>query len=265
MPEENKRERIASKVRKLLAIAQDDATGEAEMQNAMNFALKMMEAHHLSEEDLAHEPQDDYSKVDRAEFDRVRSFVGSKLYWWENILAGFVSKLVGVPVYVDKERQLVRSRAGIVRQPPTRASSVVFYGVAEDALIAAELYDDLRALIGVMATAKWGSMYRGDGAAYAQGFVTGLLSKLRESKRLGHSDTSSTTAMILVARRDDLIKYKERKAELWLAEQHGLRTRKGGSGRGRGTRTGSRDAYTEGRTDGQSADVQPRERRRKIT
>lgn len=248
----DKQERIASKVRKLLAISEDDAASNAEIQNAMNHAQRLMDSHHLTEEDLAHEPDDDYRKVDEAEFDQARAFVGGRAFYWEKILATFVSHFVGVPVYYDSEKRPIRKRSGFTPNGKAKyGRSFVFYGVADDAAIAAETYDELRTLIATMAIGKWSTVYKGDGAAYAEGFVSGLLSQLQEAKRIEQS--SGGNALILAVRRNDIIKYKTDKAKEWLESEKGVVV--GASRKGGGTKSGARLAFREGQSDGASTDV----------
>ena len=248
----SKQERIASKVKKLLAIANDDAASGAEIQNAMNHAQRLMDAHHLTEDDLNHEPVDDYSKVDQADFDQMWAYVGGRVFFWEKQLATFVSRFVGVPVYLENGKHPVRVN-GIIQMDgdePKYGQAFVFYGVAEDAAIAIEVYDELRTLIATMAVARWGGVYKGDGASYSQGFVTGLFDQLHEAKRI---EKQTTTGLILSCRRSDLIQYKNQKAREWLYKSKGFKLRKAGTSRG--TRTGSSSAYSEGRTDGSSTNV----------
>lgn len=257
------KERIAAKVRKLLAIAEDDAASAAEIQNAMNFAQRMMDAHHLTEEDLAHEPSDDYQKVNDSFMKEYRSFIGKKAFYWEQILATFVCKFVGCEVYLDHSKRPARTRTGFALRDsygePYRGKSVVFYGVAEDAAIAADVYDELRSLIGSMAQIKWASIYKGDGASYCEGFVSGLFTQLKTARKI--ESQSSTTAMILVERREDLIKYKQNAARNWLEKARGKKLRKAQTGGG--SSTGSYEAYSEGRSDGSRTDVNAT-RRKKI-
>ena len=257
----NDQERIAAKIRKLFAIAEDDAASNEEIQNAMAFAKRLMDSHHLTEEDLSHEPQDDYQKVDQAEFNDGRAFVGRKLFYWETILASFVAKFVGVGVYLDHSIKVVKNRSGFAEVPARHGKSVVFFGVAEDTAIAVELYAELRQLISSMALLKWASVYKGDGAKYAQGFVTGLFSQFDKAKAI-EKRTSDSHTLILVHRRDDLIKYKQDKASNWLKTAKGIKLRRGyGSG---GSKKGSHEAYTDGRADGAKTDVAAT-RHKKIT
>ncbi len=249
-----KQEKIAQKVKHLLAIAGDDAASDAEIQNAMNHAHKLMGEYHLSEEDLSHEPQDDYSDVDNAEFDRQRAFVGKKAFQWECSLARFISEFVGIPYYLTNKTQIVKKN-GFAQfdenDDPRYGKSFVFYGVAEDSKIAVELYDELRMLIATMAVASWGSVYKGEGAVYSQGFVVGLDQQLKEAEKLEHHE-NSTTAMVLVHRREDLIEYEKKKAGLYLKKEHGITLRKGA---GRPGGRGGHKAFSQGKADGRKTSV----------
>jgi len=259
----DKQERIAAKIRKILNIAEDDAASAEEIQNAMNHAKRLMDSHHLTMEDLGHEPEDDYQKVDQANMDQCSAFVGKKVFLWESMLSLFVSEFVGVPVYATSRPQKIITPAGLGvfddKGQPKFGKAFVFYGVAEDAAIAVELFNELRQMISTLALGKWGTIYKGDGATYAEGFVNGLNTQLRQSSKI--EQQTSTTSMILLSRRDDLIKYKEKKAANWLSTEHNIRLRSGN--RRPGSRTGSHSAYSEGRSDGSRADVSAT-RRRKI-
>ncbi len=257
-----KQEKIAKKVRNLLAIAEDDAASTGEIQNAMNHAHRLMGEYHLSEDDLAHEPQDDYSKVDKSEFTRRRSYIGKKSFAWENSLAHFVSEFVGIPFYITR-KPVVAKRNGILlldeKGNIRKGKAFVFYGVAEDSAIACELFDELRLLISTMAVAKYASVYKGEGAVYSQGFVSGLNSQLKETAKLEHQETTST-ALVLVHRREDLIKYKKEKARNYLIRKCGIRLVTGTGLRGG---SGSSAAYSDGKTDGAKATASA-DRSRKI-
>lgn|SRR3990167_3905755 len=258
---DTQKEKIVGRIKALLSKTGDNGASDAESQTAMNIAASLMEKHHLTEEDLAHEPADDYSKVDQANFNEQRSFVGSVSFAWENYLASFVSEFVGCPSYYDKVKRPVRKN-GFVQfknDEPLYGASMVFYGIPEDAAIACEIYDELRMLIASMAVGRFGKVYRGDGAAYSEGFVSGLRTKLKESKNLEMQTATTSTSMILIHRRADLVKYKEKKATEWLEKTKGWKLSKGycaGSG-------ASRRARGEGYVDGQNTDVTAT-RRRKI-
>lgn len=259
-------EDILRKIKKALAIAQDDAASEGEIQAAMNAVQKMMDRHHLTEEDLAHEPADDYKKVDEADFNQFCAWVGSKVFTWEKSLAHFVSKFVGVPHYLDPELRIARQHGtGFLvldaNDNHQKVKSFVFYGVAEDAMIAVEIYNELRTIIRTLAYGKYESAYKGDGGVYSEGFVCGLQSQMKEQNKTRRiAAESSPTGMVLIARQDDLVKYKESKSKDWLLKTKGIKLRKGSGSSGA---RGSIDAFGDGRKDGQNTDVS-RTRARKI-
>ena len=258
---------IIRKIKKALAIAQDNAASDGEIQAAMNAVQKMMDRHHLTEDDLTHEPVDDYAAVDAANFNQIRAWIGRKVFYWESYLAQFVSKFVGVPLYVDNNLQIARQYgSGFMLLDsdgePQKVKSFVFYGVAEDALIAKELYDELRLIIRTLAYGKYGTAYQGDGGRYAEGFVSGLFSQLEEQTKIRRIEAAgNSTAMVLIARQTDLVQYKERKAKDWLKAEANIKLRKGGRTSGA---SGSYGAFSDGRTDGSNAEVS-KQRARKLT
>lgn len=253
---------IIRKVQRLLAIGGDSGASEAEVQNAMAHARRLIESHNLSEADLATDPADDRRRVDTADFDRCASFVGSRFYAWEQSLGGYVSDLVGCDAYADDSIRLARRFGRVLADSDGNTysgKSLVFFGVAEDAALAATLFDDLRLLIATMARTRWGSVYRGDGAVYCQGFVLGLLDKLhRERRRLDctardDAGAGSSNALVLLERRNDLAKYKRQRSMDWLSERHGIELRD--ARRPAGAR-GSHEAWNEGLRDGRATDVE---------
>lgn len=246
---------IIDKIRKLLATAGDDGASDNEIQSAVNIARKMMTAHHLTEEDLAHEPKDDYRKIDEADFGEIRSFIGKTIALWENQLAGVVSEFVGCPCYIDNNKKPIRKN-GLVQfgadDEPLLAKSAVFYGVAEDAAIASQLYDDMRELIAAMAVGRTGKVYKSEGASYCQGFVLALNSKIKQAARIEMQGPGN--GALIVLRSKDLIEYKQTKAKNWLKEAKGFKIRVGG--KGAGSRVGfNRDAFQQGRKDGANAEM----------
>jgi len=255
-------------LRKLLNVTKENAATEGEIESALAASKKLMEAHHLSEEDLGQEPEQQYRDVESAEMRQQYATIGNRFYYWENCLSHFVSEFVGgVGVYRNKRKRPARNAQGIVtldkNEKVVKGVSFVFYGAAEDVEIATELFLELRLIIMTMARLKFGGCFKGDGGYYAEGFVTGLNTKLAKNKRDERLECKDkTTALVLIERRQDLIQRKEDHAKQWLSEQAGvkLRTRSGGySGA-----TGRYEAFTEGKSDGKQAEVNPA-RTKKLT
>lgn len=256
-------ERMIDKIKALMNKTSENGATDAEAQSAIDMAYRLMQKYQLTEDDLAHEPADDYHKVDEAKHDRCRSFVGGVFFFWEGSLATFVSQFVGVEAYMDNRKNLVRKN-GFVQfdqnDQPRYGKSIVFYGIAEDAVMAAELYDELRMLIASMAVAKYGTVFKGEGGAYAQGFVSGLFSKLGSAKADERRLAVDNTSLTLIARREDLIKYKSNKAKDWLEKTMGMKIRGKSYFNGVG---GHGSATAEGWRDGKETNVEGA-RRRKI-
>lgn len=259
-------EKVIEKVRRLLAIGNNEAASEAEIETVMRMANRLIAEHHLSEAELTEEPQTQYNRLEDAEKSQGFCWIGKKLYNWELALSWFVSNLTGVPFY---SRNKQRKQVGGMLQfdsngNPIEVKSMVFYGLSEDVEIACELFDETRSLIATLALGRYGSVFKGDGAAYAQGFVAGLEQKLQEQRRVEkiECDSEGGNRSLALVRRNDLVKRKGQIAKEWLRKEKGIRLRTG-SGSG-GTRTGSSSAFSNGRTDGRNANVTARAARRKI-
>ena len=265
-------EKIKSTIRSLLNLAKDDAAMDGEIDNALRFAKKLLDEHHLTEADLQTEPKDQYRAAENAPKDQAPAAIGLKCHAWESMLGKFVSDLVGVPYYLDHGRRIVRDRRGIAicskpgRSPiPTRA--FIFYGIAEDAWFASELFGELRYIIAGIAQLKFGGVYRGDGGMYCQGFVEGLRKKncqhmennLEHAKLLATNGQSN--ALVLIERRKDLIAHKKEVATDWLTREHKIKLCRGSC---RSGARGSRAAHREGKTDGQQYGISPK-RTKKLT
>jgi hypothetical protein len=252
-------EKVIDKIKKLLAIAKDNNAFDGEIQAAMHTASKLMDKYHLTEEDLSHEPVDDYRKAEGAEKGRYRAFIGAKIYAWEQDLATFVSKFVGVPAYIDNNKLQARSESGFLLRDkwfgePWAGKSIVFYGVAEDAIIARDLYDELRWMITTLAYGKFGNIYVKEGGKYSEGFVWGLFEQHAKSKEVKKLEAqTSSTGMILLARRDDLVQFKQDLASKWLKAETKVKIHKGGRNWGA---AGSSNAFGQGVKDGKNADVE---------
>jgi hypothetical protein len=250
---------VKQQIRKLLNIADDDAASEQEIQNALAIAAKLMDRHHLSEEDLQesrHTQHQEAQDADRckqsAHGDNVR------MPQWEKSLAVVVTNIIGgVGLYCHATAQL-QTPSGLPmrdgRGNILKASTVVFYGIAEDVELAVQLWHELRLAISAMARLRYGSVARGDGAAYAEGFVSGLeqqhiARQFAEKQQAAIEDRQAGSRSVeLICRRADLIKQKSEMARAWLLSPDGgsikLRTQSGGGS------SGSSDARGQGRTDG---------------
>ena len=241
----------------MLAIASNDASSDGEIDNAIRFARNLMDQHRLSESDLAVEPADQKKSIDDAPKDRAFVTIGGKICSWEAQLGHAVSAIVGCPFYTNSDKtRLARSRQGFIRfdaeGKPLQGKSIVFYGIAEDAWLAAELYEELRATILTLARLKWGGCYKGDGGRYCEGFVDGINSKIdRQEQQERIAATNGDSSLILIERRNDLVLHAKKVSHNWLSTQ-GVRLGKDSARLGA---RGSSEAYGSGVADGKRSQV----------
>jgi hypothetical protein len=249
----------------LLRLAGCDGATDGEVRNAMRFAQRMMEEHHLTEDDLVDEPEDQEQAIRNAQTGTVSTSVGGKHSEWEHDLARFVCTFVGgIKWYYSNYTSPDRDARGIARSE-RHTKSVTFYGVHEDALIGGQLFDQMRLVIISLAKLKFGGCYRGEGRSYAEGFVSGMTLKLSEDRQAQRQaaqkaiTASNSTALVLIDRRASLVKLKREIAVQYAKTELNLGSgRTGGGGRHHST------AYGEGRTDGRRANVSV-SRQRKLT
>ena len=251
---------IKDQIRKILNIANDDAASEAEVENALAIAARLMDKHHLSEDDLAVDPLEQSQDIRNAPRGTAEAYGTDRMTTWEKYLGTVVCKIVGGIACYSHPGRVKTTPSGLTvwndAGHSVKTCPLVFYGIAEDCAIAVRLWGELRHAIIALARLRFGGVFRGDGAAYAEGFVTGLNTKAIEretqerqaAQRLVRSDGTGRTAFTLLDRRADLIRQKSDLARQWIASPAGG-SLKIGNKSGGGSR-GSRDAREQGRSDG---------------
>lgn len=248
--------KVKDTIRKLLNLAENDAATEGEVRNALNFAQKLMDQHQLTEEDLP-DADNRLLEIERAECAQMDAYTGNdKVAMWERTLAHFVSQFTHVKHYLQSGTEVVRKN-GIAQLNdsgrPRRARRFVFYGLVEDAQFATQLYEELRVTLASIARLKYGSVYRGSGRDYCEGFANGLYTQVQEVQR---PKLSNSTA--LVVKRNEIVEAKQRRAVDFIREQGvrlvNTRVRSGARSRDFGARE-------SGYRDGKSYRVGERQRR----
>jgi hypothetical protein len=234
-------------IKKLLALAADDSAAAGEVDNAMRFAMRLMAEHQLSEADIDDGRTGDIiADLSNAELGRVYVYCGgARKASWEGSAAQFVCDLIG-GVKCHWASPEVYRPGGIMPSGGslTPRMRMAFYGVAEDAKLAGELFQELVVTIAAMGRLRWGGCYRGAGLDYCQGFVSGLHSQLVRDQQLLASE-STGRALVVVEQRAAIVKRKEQLAEQYQRKAIGRLTR----GAGYSVRAGS-SAFSEGRADG---------------
>lgn len=241
---------IVARVRKLLNLAEDGGAAEQEIESALRFANQLMDEHAISMGEL--------SEQDTKDLEMDRMWVAgssAKTVMWEAVLGVVVGKaLKTVQCYRDTTVRMprdpgtglaLREDGQVVTEP---RKGIQFYGPAADVSLAITMYHELRLTIATMARLKFGSVTRGAGRSYCEGFVVGLDSYLRDLERDRPVETRA-----IVLRNTQAIKAQ---AKDWLEETHGVRL--GKVARSSGSFHG--DAYREGATDGRSHGIRTRSR-----
>lgn len=247
---------IREKIKGLLNIAKDDAASEHEVETALRLATRLMEKNQLSEEDLVGDPVAQRNSVRDEKKVKQSSSVGTKIWTWETILSSAVQQVVpGVGVFSCKSQE--KTPSGLIvrdeKGEPKKVGQFVFFGSEEDVEIAIRVFSEVRLAVIALARLKYGSVFRGDGAAYAEGFCTGLYHKLK-SEKAAELDSAKIAAsnnqpngLILIERRNDLIKAKIESSRNWLASPAGgsirltVESRSGSSGSSQARSAGVRD------------------------
>lgn len=275
---------IKRKIRGILAIGNDESGAtEAEAENALAFARRLMLRHQLTEADIAQGGERTAHEIAAdTEYDTVTAYTkGAKMSTWAGWLTHAINGLVGTTqCYIGNCGVTKRTEAGTLDFDESgqeqKACEVIFYGPAEDCRDAKALFEEWSILIAALARMKFGGALRGEGRSYAEGFATALCTKVNDMKKrereqiesakgqtvglldattVAHGEDQFTqgqecSALVVIKSNELMLAKKERGSE-WLREEKGIRLQKGS--RGGGGRHHS-DAYGAGQSDGRKAD-----------
>lgn len=236
-------DQIKETIRRLLAVAENDASFEQEVETAIRSARQLMSAYQLSREDVSGGGGAGDVNVSAVQFDscEVPYIQGGRKSCWEVSAAYWACEMVETAKFYTT-RTTRRDSLG----KPRLLSLTVFYGPAEDASFAADLLSEVQEVVATIARHRYGSVFRGDGGAFSEGFVEGLRSQLREAKRKDQEASAESRGLIVV--QDQRALAIQEAATSWLAEEKGVRLRRGGGLSG--ARSGSGSARSEGRAAG---------------
>lgn len=259
-------DRIKRRIRGLLNLAQGDGAAEGEISNAMRMAADLMAEHHISQADIEAEAaaaQACGAKPVDIKMGQADGACGTmKLSTWESVLSDAIESLVGS---VKCYRTHTNVKTGSVFGATERRSVLRFYGPAEDAQLAAGLFDEWQQVIAAMAIGRYRGCWKGDGAMYAYGFAKTLRARAEEAAKARTAiSTASTRAIVQVGSGTlaDVLRHKQQLASNWLRDDQKVKLCSGGSRSGYSA--GSSNAYAQGRTDGSRADFSVN-RRHKLT
>jgi len=238
-------ERVKSRIRQLLRVAENDASTEGEIRNAMRFAQNLMQRHSIERDDLGED--DDTSRI---RFTRARVFLnGLRRTRWEAGLARFITD------HLCPSCNCYTSEAECERRRRI-ASCVYFYGPEDDVEFCVEMFGEM--IVSIAATAKlkgYGGFARGAGALYCQGFVAGMEEAFVQQEQEAMRSPGGREMIELSKRRALAVSDA---AYRWLADEEGIRLAAGARLAGG---SGSAGAFRSGQRDGRQAPVRTRQKR----
>jgi hypothetical protein len=201
---------IKDRIRKLLNLAENDGASEGEIENAMRFAQRLMAEHHLDEADIDRNPDQRRTPEDIASsksYTHVSVPLGaSKMSYWEASVSNAVQRVFSdhVQCYRTHPTGQAKTPAGLPmfddEGSPVYRTCFVFYGPAEETRLCAELFQTVCVSIASMARLRYGSVFRGDGRSYAEGFARALLDKVRQPSLPSPSTTSTSLVLASVTK-----------------------------------------------------------------
>jgi hypothetical protein len=254
-------ETVKSRIRKLLNLAGDDAAADGEIDNALAAARRLMLEHSINEADVK-TAEEAYAALDRFDASSIEYGTTSvdatkrALSAWESTLTHVITGLVGtVKCYTNRSHKTAHGTVRLDRNGRGFAqSTIVFYGPAEDARDAAELFREWSETILALGVLKHGGSHRGAGRSYCGGFAAGMLAKVTTTLRAERADvdrlhaaTDTSTALVVLQNALEIQSQKRDAAAKWLRAEKGIHL----SSRG-GSRSGySAGGYSAGFADGQ--------------
>lgn len=255
-------DRIKKTIRELLNLSENDAAFNQEAENALRFARKLMLRHHIDQTDLEEERTPD--EVDAAadvEYGRKECYSEtSGIAGWERSLNSLICKLIGTInwYFSTGEYKLTRHGAKIYLDSgkAKRAARITFYGPTSDCVDALDLVDEWRQVIIAMARLKCGTVFRGPGRSYCEGFVKALWGSVRkieeeEEKAQALPDTDRSTAL-MIRNSTAIMVAKKEKGKKWLKDVAHVKL--SGSANPSKARHNA-EAYGQGEADGSKTSV----------
>jgi hypothetical protein len=228
---------VVARIRKLMTYANDGSASEAEFENAMGHARKLMEKFNLSESAVL---LDDTKKEDL--FKSVTTQTG---YTRANVFDNFDKWLAQAPCIIcdvrcytsKKWRDPVTGESYVSDRTgrPQERELLIFYGLPKDCQIAIAMYHELLATMRAMVRFRFPNDWQQHFSSYCQGFVGRLIERAHAAKATGQQESSMTTA--IVVRKDILLDRKR--------EELGLVV-----GKGRRAKISSGAGFAAGRQDG---------------
>lgn len=236
---------VKALLKKLFAVADNDASTDGEITAAMSIANRLMAQHQIERDDVFENEAGEVSVSNVAYGKASRYSLYVSICAWESIVCQFITSFVPGTGYFVQKGVIRRNRAGMATN--SKATLITFYGAEQDVQFCCDIFDELNCFIQSAAHLRFGAaLSRGDAAAYAEGFAAGLRdANKRESVKIEQASRSGDCRALAVVNRSLALKDG---ATEWLRKEQGIRLMRGRAGRSAATR--SFGAYEQGRSDG---------------
>lgn len=237
-------EELKTRLKRLFAVAENDASCDGEINNAMLAAKNIMDQHQISREDVR-ETEDGVDTTNVVYADNCRYSMYTSICAWESLLCKFVTQFVPGAGYYISRGQIRRNTAGMASNKT--ATKIIFYGPREDVVFCCEIWDEVNLFIQAAARLHYGkALARGKAASYAEGFAEALYEANKEEVEKMEDESTSDCHALVVVNRSLAIR---KGGKEWLASK-GVNLRKGLGPRSAAGK--SEGAYNQGKADGGS-------------
>lgn len=160
------------RLKRLFAVAENDASCDGEIENALRAAKNIMDQHQINRDDVF-ETEDGVDTTNVIYADNYRYSMYTSICAWESLLCKFVTGFASGTRHYISRGQLRKNKAGMATNKT--ATKIVFYGPQEDVIFCCEIWDEVNLFIQAAARLHFGNaLARGEAAAYAEGFASAL-------------------------------------------------------------------------------------------
>lgn len=238
-------ENVKALLKKLFAVADNDASTDGEIEAAMAIATTLMARHQIERDDVFEDEDGEVNVTNVVYGKRSRYSLYVSICAWESYLCRFITEFVPGTGYYIHRGAVRRNKAGMATS--SKATLITFYGSEADIEFCCDLFDEVVCFIRAAAHLRFGAaLSRGEAAAYAEGFASGLCSaNEKAAEGIKQASRSGDSHALIVVNRTLAIKDG---AKDWLKQEHGVRLVKGRASRS--AERHSYGAYSQGRSDG---------------
>lgn len=212
-------DKIKQRLKRLFAVAENDASCDNEIEQAMRYAKALMAEHQVSRDDVFEDEETGEIDISKVSFTRrFRYSRYTSICAWESWLCKFITAFVPGTGYYISRGEIRRNNGGMVVGKGEKATQIVFFGPSDDIAFCCEVWDEVVFVIQTAATLRFGeALSRGDAASYAEGFASMLfLVNQKQDDEVKDQAKTDSKALIVVNRSVALVDGGKK----WLKDEH---------------------------------------------